>query len=190
MSTIYACFLRNDTDIMEAHILNKLASMIAPQCEEGVEPQIHVELFFPDVEEERKENELVSGQACSIHYNGSVFLTRKRFSRKQWNFRSLDTTEEQYNAVLDYCKQAVGCRFNHVGYFLQPLISIDHAWPLHFGYKKRYYCSEIVIEALKAGGVFPQNMVSQIHPQTLYAMLKSETTSACVRNVKNLSFNF
>lgn len=188
MSTIYACFLRNDTEIMAAHILNKLASWIAPKCEEGVEPQIHVELFFPD--EEGKENELVSGQACSIHYNGEVFLTRKRFSRKQWNFRSLDTTQEQYDAVLDYCKNAVGCHFNHVGYFLQPLLSINHDWPLKWGYNKRYYCSEIVVEALKAGGVFPSTMKSQIHPQTLYAMLKDETTSACVRNVKNLQFNF
>lgn len=188
MSTIYACFLRNDTEIMAAHVLNKVASMIAPECEEGSEPQIHVELFFPD--DEGKDNELVSGQACSIHYNGEVFLTRKRFSRKQWNFRSLDTTQEQYDAVLQYCKDAVGCHFNHVGYFLQPFLSIDHAWPTKMGFKKRYYCSEIVVEALKAGGVFPSNMKSQIHPQTLYAMLKDETTSACVRNVKNMTFNF
>jgi len=188
MSTIYACFLRNSTDIMAAHILNKLASWIAPKCEEGVEPQIHVELFFPD--EEGKENELVSGQACSIHYNGQVFLTRKRFSRKQWNFRSLDTTQEQYDAVLNYCKNAVGCHFNHVGYFLQPLLSVDHAWPTKLGYNKRYYCSEIVVEALKAGGVFPQDMKSQIHPQTLYSLLKDETTSACVRNVKKMEFQF
>ena len=188
MSTIYACFLRNSTDIMAAHILNKLASWIAPKCEEGVEPQIHVELFFPD--EEGKENELVSGQACSIHYNGQVFLTRKRFSRKQWNFRSLDTTQDQYDAVLNYCKAAVGCHFNHVGYFLQPLLSVDHAWPTKLGYNKRYYCSEIVVEALKAGGVFPDDMKSQIHPQTLYSMLKDETTSACVRNVKKMEFQF
>jgi hypothetical protein len=188
MSTIYACFLRNDTDIMAAHILNKIASMVAPACEQGVEPQIHVELFFPD--EEGKENELVSGQACSIHYNGTVFLTRKRFSRKQWNFRSLDTTKEQYDAVLNYCTAAVGCHFNHVGYFLQPIVSIDHTWPESMGYNKRYYCSEIVIEALKAGGVFPPDTKSQIHPQSLYMMLKADTTSACVRNVKNLTFNF
>ena len=115
MSTIYACFLRNSTDIMAAHILNKLASWIAPKCEEGVEPQIHVELFFPD--EEGKENELVSGQACSIHYNGQVFLTRKRFSRKQWNFRSLDTTQEQYDAVLNYCKNTVGVTSITLGTF-------------------------------------------------------------------------
>jgi len=190
MTTIYACFLRNDTDIMAAHVLNKLASMVAPKCEEGVEPQIHVELFFPDSDEERKESESVSGQACSIHYNGTVFLNRKKFSRKQWNFRSLDTTEQQYRAVLDYCKGSVGRRFNHLGYFLQPILSIDHAWPLKFGYDKRYYCSEIVIEALKAGGVFPEKMVSQVHPQTLYTMLKKDTTSACVRNVKNLTFDF
>jgi len=186
MSTIYACFLRNDTELMAAHILNKIASKIAPACEE--EPQIHVELFFPDTDGDNAE--LVNGQACSIHYNGQVFLTRKRFSRKQWHFRSLDTTPEQYEKVLNYCKQAVGCHFNHLGYFLQPILSIDHTWPLYMGYRKRYYCSEIVIEALKSGGIFPATMKSQIHPQTLYAMLKDETTSACVRNVKKMTFDF
>ena len=188
MSTIYACFLRNDNEIMAAHILNKVAAKIAPATENNVPPQIHVELFFPD--ELKRDTDLVSGQACSIHYNGKVFLQRKRFSRKQWNFRSLNTTQEQYDDVLAYCEGAVGCQFNHVGYFLQPLMWIKHDWPTFFGMKKRYYCSEICIEALKAGGVFPKKMRSQIHPQTLYAMLKDETTSACVRDVNKINLNF
>lgn len=190
MSTIYACFLRNDNEIMEAHILNRLAAQIAPKTENDVPPQIHVELFFPDKQEGEEEDDYVAGQACSIHYNGKVFLTRKRFSRKQWNFRSLDTTQEQYEAVLDYCKNAVGCHFNHVGYFLQPLLNVQHNWPETFGFKKRYYCSEICVEALKAGGVFPEKMKSQIHPQTLYAMLKKDTVSACIRDVRKMQFEF
>lgn len=190
MSTIFACFLRNDNEIMAAHILNKLAASVAPKTQNGEPtPQIHVELFFPD--EEGDSEELVSGQACSIHYNGKVFLTRKRFSRSQWNFRSLDTTKEQYNAILDYCKEAVGCRFNHVGYFLQPVVNINHSWPQDwFGFGNRYYCSEIVVEALKAGGVFPTSMRSQIHPETLYSILKDETTGACVKDVKKIQFSF
>ena len=188
MSTIFACFLRNDNEIMAAHILNKLAAKIAPKTGNS-EPQIHVELFFPD--EESNEQDLICGQACSIHYNGKVFLTRKRFSRSQWNFRSLDTTPEQYEAILSYCKEAVGCRFNHLGYFLQPVMKIDHSWAQDwFGFGKRYYCSEIVVEALKAGGVFPQSMRSQIHPETLYSILKDETTSACVKDVKKIQFTF
>lgn len=187
MSTIYACFLRNDNEIMAAHVLNKLAAKIAPATSNGDAPQIHVELFFPDKE---TDNELVSGQACSIHYNGKVFLTRKRFSRSQWNFRSLDTTRAQYDKILDYCTSACGARFNHLGYFLQPLLKVDHAWPEHFGMAKRYYCSEICIEALKAGGVLPKTMCSQVHPQTLYALLKDHTTSACVKDVSKIELSF
>jgi hypothetical protein len=187
-STIFACFLRNDNEIMAAHILNKLAAKMAPKAAEGA-PQIHVELFFPD--EDGDSEDLVSGQACSIHYNGKVFLTRKQFSRTQWHFRSLDTTKEQYDAILNYCKEAVGRRFNHLGYFLQPFAHINHSWPQDwFGYDKRYYCSELVVEALKAGGVLPITMRSQIHPETLYALLRKETTSACVKNVNKMQFEF
>tara|TARA_B100000674_G_C37945556_1_gene964775 strand:+ start:364 stop:930 length:567 start_codon:yes stop_codon:yes gene_type:complete len=188
MSTIYACFLTGDNEIMASHFLNTLAVKVAPRTGDR-EPQIHVELFFPD--EEGKEEDLVSGQACSIHYNGTVFLTRKRFSRSQWNFRSLDTTPEQYELIKQYCQEAVGCHFNHLGYFLQPIMKIDHTWARDwFGMGRRYYCSEIVCEALKFGGVFPETMRSQIHPETLYSLLLDDTTNACVKDVKKINFNF
>lgn len=189
MSTVFCCFLQNDNEIMAQHWLNKAAAKVAPKTNDGTPPKIHVELFFPD--EAGNENDLVSGRACSIHYNGKVFMTRKRFSRKQWSFRSIPTNKDQYDAVVSYCEAAVGCRFNHLGYFLQPVLSVDHAWPeTWFGMKKRYYCSEICVEALKAGGVLHNSVKSQIHPQHLFAMLKDETDAACVRDVSKMDLLF
>ena len=189
MTTVYACFLENDNEIMAAHWLNKAAATIAPKTDDGSPPKIHVELFFPD--NAGDESDLVSGRACSIHYNGKVFMARKRFSRKQWSFRAIPTNKDQFDTIVNYCEAAVGCGFNHLGYFLQPLVSIDHSWPQrYFNMKKRYYCSEICIEALKAGGVLDQSLRSQIHPQTLYSMLRDETNAACVRDVSKMSLNF
>lgn len=192
MPTVYCCFLDNDTELMEKHWLNRMAAKVAPPSGD-LPAKIHVELFFP-AQDDDGSSEVVKGEACSIHYNNKVFLSKKRFSRVQWTFRSMDLTDEQFEQVYNYCKAHVGCSFNHVGYFLQPFhkwLDIRHDWPQKFGdYKPRYFCSEICIEALKAGNVLPQSCKSNIHPQEMFKLLEDGTTRGCVRNVNQLAFNF
>jgi len=191
MRTVFACFLDNDTELMEKHWLNRAAAAVAP-CAGDQVPKIHVELFFPNNDD--GSSEVVKGQACSIHYNNKVFLANKRFSRVQWTFRSMQLNEEQYEKVYKYCEAHVGCSFNHVGYFLQPVnkyINIKYDWPSNFGdYKPRFFCSEICIEALKAGGVLPDGCKSNIHPQEMFKLLEDGTTRGCVRDMNQLAFNF
>jgi hypothetical protein len=177
---------------MQKHWLNAMASRVAPKPSNGDPPKIHVELFFPEVSED--DDEAVCGNACSIHYNGKVFLSRKKFSRSQWTFRSMPLTDEQYERVENYCKEKVGSRFNHLGYFLQPLnkyIDVRYDWPVSMGhYGARYFCSEICIEALKAGDVLSSNVKSNIHPEEMFRLLEDETTSASVRDITKLSLQF
>ncbi len=191
-NTVFACFLDNNTELMEKHWLNKMAAKVAPAS--GNQPaKIHVELFFPSQDDDGSQD-VVKGQACSIHYNNRVFLAQKRFSRVQWTFRSMLLNDEQYEKVLGYCEAHVGCSFNHPGYFLQPLnriLDIRHDWPCKFGnYKPRFFCSEICIEALKCGGVLPESCKSNIHPQEMFKLLEDGTTRGSVRNVNQLAFNF
>ena len=103
---LYVCFLENDLSLMESHWLNRMAAKLAPKSSNS--PKIHVELFFPDNRQDESEN--VAGQACSIYYNQQVFLTHKNFSRKQWSFRTLNVTDDQYRKVHAFCKSHGLCR--------------------------------------------------------------------------------
>lgn len=191
MPTIYVCFLENDTELMEAHILNKMATMLAPKTANAGSPKIHVELFFPNTSSNYK-NDVLEGKACSIYYSGQVFLVQKKFSRKQWSFRKLDVNKGQYDKVFNYCQAHVGDGFNHLSYFTYPVNcqQITPYWPTHFGYKPKFFCSEICVEALKAGGVVDKESHSSIHPQELFQMLQENSTPDCVRNYDNMKLSF
>jgi len=182
MPTLYVCFLENDEEIMESHWLNRMAAKLAPASTS--QPKIHVELFFPSVDHSAEED-VVSGEACSIYYNKQVFLTRKNFSRKQWSFRTLNVSEKQYQQIHKFCKQHVGESFNHLSYFTYPVScrgGVGPYWGQSFNMKPRWFCSEIVTEALKAGGVIDSSISPSMHPQDLFSLLEESSTPDCVRN--------
>ena len=95
----------------------------------------------------------MSGQACSIVYNRNVHMERKRFSRSQWVFRSMNVSQTQYDLMYNFCKAHVGEPFNKLGYFLAwtPLLAPSPSFYTWLGMSHRWYCSEIVVAALKAG---------------------------------------
>jgi hypothetical protein len=188
MPRIYVCFLQNDAEIMERHWLNAMAARVAPGNEEN--PKIHVELFFPS-ELSNLESDVMNGEACSIHYSSSVFLSKKRFSRKQWCFRTLSCTQKQYDETYKFCKDHEKEGFNYVSYFLQPVGFTPGPYFLtSFGASPRWFCSEICIEALKAGGVLSSDVRSSMHPQQMYNILRDITTPDSVRNYRDMSLKF
>jgi hypothetical protein len=173
---------------MERHWLNAMAARVAPGNEEN--PKIHVELFFPS-ELSNLESDVMNGEACSIHYSSSVFLSKKRFSRKQWCFRTLSCTQKQYDETYKFCKDHEKEGFNYVSYFLQPVGFTPGPYFLtSFGASPRWFCSEICIEALKAGGVLSSDVRSSMHPQQMYNILRDITTPDSVRNYRDMSLKF
>ena len=129
------------------------------------------------------------GESCSIAYNGEVFLKQKRFSRKNWTFRILGrVSDEKYFAMKTFCRQCVGGRFNHIGYLLYGLTSgivrLSGAWVHNFHpMQRRWFCSEIVIEALKIGEYLPGDLSSVQHPQTLYQLLLPQSSGGMAKGV-------
>ena len=83
---IMLCFVRSDSDILEASWLNRAAASMAT-TDSGESPFIHAELLFCPPGANTGSTDTVSGLACSIVYSGSVHLESKRFSRKEWCFR-------------------------------------------------------------------------------------------------------
>lgn len=148
---VYAAFLSASSDLLEDHILNRLAAQTAPPTASSkLGPKVHVELLFcptkapiktldlgharyedaPSVVSGTRQSRFATvendtdlkGIACSIHYGGKCFVHEdKAFSRKSWEFRKLRCTEAQARACLDYMRQREGEGFNKAGFFTEPV---------------------------------------------------------------------
>ena len=94
---IMLCFVRSDSTVLQESWLNTAASYFAPRAPRTGAPYIHVEILFVPKNNALRNNAEVYGDACSIVYGGAVHMTKKRFSRKEWEFRSMDVSEEQFN---------------------------------------------------------------------------------------------
>ena len=157
-------FLASDSELLESHILNKAAAWVS-----GVKnPMIHVEAVFVNNESSGD----VVGRSCSIHYGGKVFLEQKRFSRKQWRFRSVDMSDARVLQAFQFCQNHVGESFNKLGFFMQPVVGSCRMS------KNTWFCSEIVAGALRAGGM---NIEESLHPHKLYTTVCDMTTPDCPR---------
>ena len=186
---IMLCFVRSDSDILESSWLNRAASSLASN-EDGSAPFIHSELLFcpPGTS---SGTDSVAGLACSIVYGGAVHLETKRFSRKEWFFRSMKCSKGQYNSMMDFCKSVKGNGFNHMGYFLywSPISPSPMSYT-YLGMSPRYFCSEVVIAALKSGAILDETVETSMHPNDLYKLVKNSSMANCARDINRLKLSF
>jgi hypothetical protein len=186
---IMLCFVRSDSDILESSWLNRMAASLAT-TEDNSAPFIHAELLFCQPGS-APGSDTVSGLACSIVYSGSVHLESKRFSRKEWFFRSMECSKSQYDSMLSFCKVHQGDGFNHLGYFLywSPLRFSPTAYTW-LGMSPRWFCSEIVIGALKEGDILEDTVSSSMHPHDLYKLVQGSSIADCGRDMKTIKLSF
>ena len=153
-------------------------------------PYIHAEiLFMPPGRAISTDN--MKGMACSIVYGGKVHLQEKRFSRKEWRFRSVKVSKSQYDDMLTFCEDHQDDGFNYMGYFTYwSPIAMKPMWYSYVGMKPRWYCSEIVIGALKAGQCVDQSVSDSMHPNELYNLIAPRTMADCGRNMNSVSLKF
>ena len=183
------CFVRSDSDILEASWLNRAAAAMAKTADDSP-PYIHAELLFvpPGGADGR---DTVAGKACSIVYSGSVHLEQKRFSRKEWFFRSMQCSKSQYDAMMEFCSEHAGDGFNHLGYFLywSPIRPSPMAYT-YLGLSPRWFCSEIVIAALKHGDILSEDVPSSMHPHELFKLVQNSSMADCARPMRNMRLSF
>lgn len=187
---IMLCFVRSDSDILEASWLNRAASSLAT-VEDGQVPFIHAELLFCPPGVNTGTTDSVSGLACSIVYSGTVHLESKRFSRKEWFFRSMECSKGQYDTMMNFCSERQGNGFNHMGYFMywSPIkpSPMSYTW---LGMSPRWYCSEIVIAALKEGNILAEEVETSMHPHALYKLVQNSSMADCGRNMNQVNLRF
>jgi len=175
---MFVCFLPATDTIRKIHWLNRAAAYFAHSSEPLEHTMIHTELLFVDMDDSDSVDntftkDTIVGQSCSIHYDGTVFLEPKSFSRKEWNFRQCPETWRPKKA-LDFCEQHVGDKFNKIGYYVQPICRARMS-------SNRWFCSEIVAGALCAAGADVQ---ASLHPHQLFLSLKDVTCPACPKQTE------
>ena len=189
MRKIMLAFVRCDSDILESSWLNRAASWVARRKDDDSPPYIHAELLFVSDDVRETGTADVTSEACSIVYGAGVHLERKRFSRKQWVFRSLACTEESFYKMYEFCRSQQGAPFNYLGYFTSWIspIKFDSKFYKTFKMKPRYFCSQIVTSALKEGDLLENSVNESIHPNDLFHLVKDYTIADCGRNISNVS---
>lgn len=185
-NAVVICFLDAGSSAVQDHWLNRAAEWIAPRTiNEGL-PKIHCEILFPSTRESLGSDSR-NGESCSIAFNGEVFLIPKQFTRDQWTFRILkEVSAETYQDMKTFCRNCKGDRFNHLGYGLfgltSGLIRLSGTWTQHFHpMRRRWFCSEIVIEALKIGHYLPFDLSSVQHPETLHQLIIPQSSAGMVK---------
>ena len=90
-----------------------------------------------------------------------------------------------------FCKERKGERFNHLGYFLywSPLRPSPTAYNW-LGMSSRWYCSEIVIGALKHGEILDDSVSNSMHPNDLYKLVQPTSMADCGRDMDNVNLRF
>tara|TARA_B100000963_G_scaffold165435_1_gene143719 strand:+ start:22798 stop:23376 length:579 start_codon:yes stop_codon:yes gene_type:complete len=169
---VIVCFLPADSDLLDDHWLNRAAAYRAPARTDvpGSAPMVHTELFFPSAANEASDS--IVGRSLGIHYGGQVFMAPKRFSKKQWIFRSLSCNDEQYTNMVNFAKQQVGGAFNYMGYYTP--CGIGPSARASSGHTtQNWYCSELVAHALWQGKLLQEPCAHGVHPQVLFDNLLS-----------------
>ncbi len=170
MTQIIVCYLRSSSDLLEDHILNRLAAFRAPRCsaQEG-EPMVHTELYFPDT------NNRNTGLSAGIHYGGTMFMYPKSFKRSDWVFHSIPASSQQIAKAKAFCRRQMGATFNYAGFYLPPMCNVSHSYRVkNSGHKRMpWYCSELVSYALLHAGIIDNTTakMAAAHPnQTFHAI--------------------
>lgn len=187
MREIVLAFLDITSEALEDNWLNRAAaSIVAPNCNRTRNgkkaPNVHVEIWFRDTQYE--------GFSCSICFNKKVHWHKKSFSRV-WSFRSIHCTDAAFAKVKSFCMMQRGCKFNSLGFFGMGLrLRLSGTWPTYFGFRPRYFCSELICASLKHGGILSKTQQTVIHPEELFILIQpfSSVTSIKEKNFKNISY--
>lgn len=168
---IVVCYLRADSSVLQDHILNRLASVMAPRYSGAIGmPVVHVELFFPDEKDE------TTGMSAGICYGGQVFMHPKRFSRSHWEFHSVPVTNIQFANARAFVETQRGGAFNTRGFFTPQICGVPQRTRVNSKNvaRQKWYCSELAAYTLLHSGVIStaDAYEASIHPNATYHVVE------------------
>jgi len=114
--------------------------------------------------------------ASSVFQSECVFFRSKHFGRVCWTFKTIQITSKQADQMRVFCSNAAQKHipFNNLG-----LLRCCSPWPRPTDHTC-YFCSEYLICAFQAAGLFEHAIPSVVTPSALFDMLQdfNEYTTA------------
>jgi len=183
---ILICYLRSGSQVLDDHILNRMAAWWAPSVDQGQEPVVHVELYFPDTSNRN------TGVSAGIHYGGQMFMHPKSFRRNDWVFHSISATPHQVRLAKSFCERQRGAAFNYLGFYGPTMCNLGHQYRTRNIDTKvmPWYCSELVAYTLLHAGLLDDTAAREAakHPQTAYNIIQ-ETCGTYMDSARSLQGN-
>jgi hypothetical protein len=176
---VVVAFVADSSSLLEDSWLNRMAASLAPTDTDT--KIIHCELFFPNTFAHAAAG--ITGASYGIHFKGRVFKNPfKRFSKSQWTFKEIATNPAQDALMKQWLDSQIGKKFNYAGYasFLLPF-RFSGRVP---GFSRRYYCSQLTMEALNKGEVFgyrdgtPITKPMSVHPHVVFEAIDEIATAS------------
>ena len=158
---VSVAFYRGSDNSAEEPWLNVMAKIFTGEF-------VHCELVFDDP---------CTGAhtlACSVWQNETVFLRPKKFGRTNWIHVELILPDISVRTMKAWCTEQIGKPFNTSGFYRCitpfPRYSNGDSW----------FCSELVVTALKEAGYLETAIPSTCTPTYLYKMLLSDSFDSYV----------
>jgi hypothetical protein len=143
-------------------------------------PCCHVELAFPDRNYKTNEstNETATMQTVCVYQGGSIEITRKRFSRKNYSFQYIPVSSQKVARVLKMAQnlQSSNVHFSQYSMFA----TFWRVLPLwyHRHSPQATCCSILTTQLLQTAGVVETNVNSRrTTPSGLQKLLKNSSKS-------------
>lgn len=151
--TLCIAFYRPEGD--NEPLINRLTSYITGQFS-------HCELLFRDPRSGRQ------NLASSIWQSENVFFRNKSFGRTSWTFKNIEITAAQADKMREFCADAAK---KNIPFNYQGLIRCCTPFPKATDHTS-YFCSEYLICAFQAAGLFLHAIPGIVTPSSLYDMLQ------------------
>lgn len=89
----------------------------------------------------------------------------------EWDFIDIQISEEQYSAIMDFCQETCGQRYDWVGMLCSQFL------PFKIKHKRRWYCSEWIAYALRIACIYDWRKMrmydrKDLSPAALYEIIK------------------
>ena len=125
-------------------------------------PISHVELRFSD------------GKCLSVYAGEEVFLRERTYTNPQYVQYHLAVRGSAEKKMREFAQAQVGKRFNGWGMIRSALPLM---WRTSDGHRNegKWFCSELIVAVLQAGGLCAGLNRSTVSPNTLYRFCKNQT---------------
>jgi hypothetical protein len=161
---VYMAFYTAKPDDMSEHIINRTVARVTGKW-------THAEMLLPIKKASNGEQIFYGG---SVAYDGQVYFHEKGYGKKKYKFFKIMLPAKRVTEMAKFMTAQKGKPFNKAGFYRAVIPGFRRSTDM-----SRWYCTELLTEAFKVGGVLEQGVKSSAtSPTSLFGLLQSRLTAA------------